>query len=264
MKKISIVLLAMLFVLSIAVAASATQVYVDGVTQATGWLDVNKTWIDDGLLCWAASASNILAYTGWIGAPDLSSTNQIFDDFKAHWNNDVGTPIYAIQWWFDGVNPMQGRPLISAQLTDFTHTGFYTTTLFNDNIRSAVLDSDFETTISHYVNGDVGISLKIAWSTGSHFLTLWGIDTATDQIFITDSDDDGTVLQAYAYDPTTRQLNYRGASRLMTAIYGLELWGADDPGPTPRPGGPVPEPNTMLLLGSGLLGLWGARKKFKK
>jgi len=33
------------------------------------------------------------------------------------------------------------------------------------------------------------------------------------------------------------------------------------PGPAPAP---VPEPTTMLLLGCGLVGLWGFRKKFKK
>jgi hypothetical protein len=37
-----------------------------------------------------------------------------------------------------------------------------------------------------------------------------------------------------------------------------------DAGFTANPPAPVPEPTTILLLGAGLLGLWGARKKFRK
>jgi len=61
-------------------------------------------------------------------------------------------------------------------------------------------------------------------------------------------------------------MNAHGGAFTMVTIAGLDLngasWGFDlDAVGVTRP---VPEPCTMLLLGSGLLGLWGARKKFKK
>jgi len=79
-----------------------------------------------------------------------------------------------------------------------------------------------------------GISVKNEVSTNSHFLTVWGIRTAKDQMFIKDSDDCTNEPKKCAYDRTACQLDCEGRNVLKTFILGLEVWGAGDPDPTPR------------------------------
>jgi len=95
-------------------------------------------------------------------------------------------------------------------------------------------------------------------------------DVAGNQFwFALNLDPDGTSFWSADYNSgLIQEFDIASASALLTFtapsnISGLAVFGEITQGGGGG-GGEVPEPATMILLGSGLIGLWGARKKFKK
>jgi hypothetical protein len=268
MKKLSILLGGCFLVLAFSVAANASEIWIGSVGTSSGWLDVNKNWSGDWNLCWAASASDILAYTGWIGAPSLSTESQIFNDFKAHWSDDWGNPNVGIDWWFGGVNSEDGSAGW-AQIDDGMEapawSGFYSPALFSANAHSTFTNS--LTDIGTYLNSSWATSVRIATydnngnQLGAHFITAWGVDPASNKLWATDSDDNLTQLAQFDWS-AGGYLSGAYADWKITSIYALGM-NSQNVTPTARNGNnAIPEPSTFLLLVSGMIAVvvWNRKK----
>jgi len=245
-----------LLLLSSAVPAVASPVFVSGVSLSDGWLDVNKTYVDDSSLCWAASSSNLLAYTGWTGGSSLDTNTEIFANFTTHWTNQGGHPLYGTYWWFTGINVAAG---VSgwAQLEGTSQAGFYDTATFQssyfyDSFSGAVTDSVYNELLQ-LIDQDFGLALSIEKYVNGvrygHSITLWGIDTATGSLYITDSDDGVTALKSYHYSGLSLT-DYFGGGWSLTDVTGLELAVSA-----------VPEPASLLLFGVAGIVLGLVRRK---
>jgi hypothetical protein len=74
------------------------------------WHDAEKSPSnsEDDLMCWAAAASNILAWSGWGLVEGMATADAMFAYFQDHWTDQTGIMQAGWDWWFDGTNPTQG------------------------------------------------------------------------------------------------------------------------------------------------------------
>ncbi len=264
MKRFNIFLLAVTFCLvasTSGLAASYTDYLVYEQWGGT-WQDVNKTAAntDDDLMCWAATASNILAWGHW-GTSVHNSTTSIFQHILEHWTDNAGYMNWAWKWWFDGSLP----PYNTYAYVDVPGGGaFYPSVNFYDYYRAAG-GSNALATIDSLMQQGYGVGLVIRKGTAAHAVTSWGfsyelVNGAKNylSIYLTDSDDGLTALLNL---PLVRQNNawYLGGSYagwLISTVEALKFSSFS----SDLDFQPVPVSPTWLLLGTGLL-LLGVRRR---
>lgn len=231
------------------------------------WHDANKTGTDDSLMCWAASASNVLDFTRW-DTPTYATEALIFADFKYHWENKGGLAGVGWYWWFTGVNAYAGKfgwAQIDVPGGGNHWSGYSFFNYFDERWVDDPGSPDLMAYLDQQLHQGKGATLNIyrsvmengqeKWKDG-HALTAWGYDfgaTYTD-VFVTDSDDGRTSLRelAIGFNSTNGRwylTDYAGGGYFIGGIHTLAMR--------------VPEPGTLLLFALGLFGLTAARGRMR-
>ena len=280
-----------IFIISIILTAtgmvSAEQVGFDGAlvplgdTVATGtcymltdnyggsWFDAEKTQAntEDDLMCWAAAASNVLAWTGWGDVSGLSGTDSIFGYFQDHWTDEGGLMEFGWKWFFDGTNSSQGwtdwSQVDVAGGSFYPQENFYGD-LFHDNWTNSGWDADGAMGyVDSFLRAGYGTTLAVYSDTVAHAITAWGFNynplDSSDYygIWITDSDDD-------KYDATPEdelkyfELSYDADKWFLQDYYGyndIYIGGVQSLAPLEGYNSTAPEPATICLLALGSIAL---------
>lgn len=242
--------------------------------------------------CWAAAAANILTWSGWDGG--FADEDAIFDEFQLNWSPTTGSwARFGWEWWFTGgVDPNDvayqalGYP---GQYNAFP--GYYPGTHFTDSLYKwedlrpyGVADLTVAATeLMYVIDNGYGTTLQtIDYATNeAHNVTLWGYDThgSADilsdglEIFITDSDDTegvthNNILASYwLYFNSNAGVwwlddYYGNDNSFVGSLAGL-LPNFNDIQPN-VPSNSVPEPTTILLMGTSLIAFGVCRKRIKK
>jgi hypothetical protein len=254
MKRLILWLTAALLVTVTALPCWASSVYLVYDQWGGSWQDANKTVAntEDDLMCWAAAASNVLAWGHW-GTPTYNTADQIFIHFQDHWTDDGGYPSWAYKWWMNGAWP----PYSVASVPDVPGGGnFYPLLNFDGYYVYGSGGNLLMSGIDGLMHQGYGVALNIT-NGGSmlHSITAWGFEydnsggsVVYQGIFVTDSDDAQTALVEYPLIWQNDQWYLGGGY----AGWQLSSFMALQPFQTPL----TP---SWVLLGTGLAALLGRR-----
>lgn len=178
------------------------------------FIDAEKKYPDndgDDYLCWAATASNMLTYTGWAAQADrgFSTTDDVFEDFIGAFSDEGSSIYYGLGWFFNGVNTFNVAHPDWNPASATAGTGGYLTDYAYDmaaelkDITGNGVGGMAELWQSLRDGDGVGLSVTVYYQGqeyGGHAITCWGSVTdtaysAADEeyysgLFITDSDSD--------------------------------------------------------------------------
>lgn len=232
--------------------------YFNYVAYGEKWYDADKSLsnTDDDLMCWAATASNMLAYSGW-GFPasgNFNNEEDIFTYYQDHWTDNVGNIKYSLDWWFDGdVSP----PSSWAQ-EDVDGGGFHLTENLYDYYEESYNKVAVLSTVDTYLHENRSVGLWLVGGQYNHLVTAWGYEYNESGdylgVWITDSDDYSGSDQLSYYEVTfntvTNQwdLDDNYGDFYIGGAYGLAKMPLQES---------IPEPATILLFATGLAGLVG-------
>ena len=143
------------------------------------WYDAEKTQDndDDDLMCWAASCSNALEWTGWGIVTDtnnglLEDTDEMFQNYNYYWLDSGGFMSRGWDWWFDGTDHSKLEIKSSG---NYYATETYSTYYDEEWDQSLILSRIDQ--ILH--RGDcVTLGIRPVVGSGGHAITCWGFKYA--------------------------------------------------------------------------------------
>jgi hypothetical protein len=256
-RTILVFLAILLMLLASSGVARATSYFVYDQWGGT-WCDANKTTSSESMMCWAAAASNILAWAGY-DTPTYNNQNLIFQYFAAHWTNAGSLPQYAWNWFLDGTLPPNWSGWSQVKVSG---GNFWPADNFSDLYYQAS-GGNLMANIANFFQSGEGVTLAIYKPNGGHALTCWGYDYSDlngviqyTGVWVTDSDDGVTALKEYpvSWDSANYLWDLGGA------YSGWYIGGVEALGQNSDPPSSVPVPSTLLLFLSGLLALLSPRR----